>query len=479
MKYLCFDIESCDGGKNGSLCSFGYCLADENFNIIEQDDILVNPNKPFNKRLFGSVIKLAYTEDVFRAAPKFPLVFDRIKALFDNQVTIIGFSIINDVNYVADAIRTYKLKQLEYEFFDVQLMYGIYKKESRNYSLAAAAEEFDIEFLEHRSMDDAVATLNVLKGILSHEGKTFDEFVGEYSIMPVRINAAGIKNCFTDVVYSGIDYTSVKTKKRLLNEFLLTLPRNKKHNLPFSRKVICFDESLELDDIDLCRSRIAKLYEMGGRYSSGTESSNVFVYETQDSARYNYAKDSTKSGHKIKFMHVSEFLKQLGDVPSLTFDDGAILRAGNRRRRLNRERAAEKNRAAQKQSRAQKKATPASDKNPPAVDGSKQTFDNQSKKQSKSLPPRENKKRAQKAKEANSNRSKKIQSVVLKPTKEEIEALDKKFEKMPKGMADKMTGTGTGLDKKKTKKQTKIKATDKATISSPAKKKKQSTNHND
>lgn len=347
MKYLCFDIESCDGGRNGSLCSFGYCLADENFNIIEQDDIIVNPNKPFNKRLFGSVIKLAYTEDVFRAAPKFPLVFDRIKALFDDNVTIIGFSIINDVNYVADSIRTYKLQQLEYEFYDVQLMYGIHKKESRNYSLATAAEEFGIEFLEHRSMDDAVATLKVLKGILSHEGKTFEQFVEEYSIMPGRINKSGIKNCFTDVVYSGIDYTSVKTKKRLLNEFLLTLPRNKKHDLPFSRKVICFDESLELDDIDLCRSRIAKLYEMGGRYSSGTESSNVFVYETQDSARYNYAKDSTKSGHKIKFMHVSEFLKQLGDVPSLTFDDGAILRAGNRRRRLNRERAAEKNQSKQ------------------------------------------------------------------------------------------------------------------------------------
>ncbi len=50
--------------------------------------------------------------------------------------------------------------------------------------------------------------------------------------------------------------------------------------------------------------------------------------------------------------------------------------------------------------------------------------------------------------------AKKGQSVVLKPTKEEIEALDRKFEQMPKGMADKMKSTGTGLDKKKTVKKT-------------------------
>ena len=118
MRYLCYDIESCDGGKNGSLCSFGYCIADENFNIIEQDDIIVNPNKPFNKRLFGKVIKLAYTEDVFRAAPRFPLVYDRIRSLFNGDITVIGFSIINDVNYLADAIRTYKLAPMGYEFFD-------------------------------------------------------------------------------------------------------------------------------------------------------------------------------------------------------------------------------------------------------------------------------------------------------------------------------------------------------------------------
>ena len=365
MKYLCFDIESCDGGKNGSLCSFGYCIADENFNILEQEDVIVNPNKPFNKKLFGTVIKLAYTEDVFRSAPRFPLVYDKIASLFSDDVVVIGFSIINDVNYLSDAIRTYKLQQLNYKFYDVQLMYAIHKKETRNFSLMAAATEFDIEFLEHRSVDDAVATLKVLKGILDSANMSFEQFVTQNDIVAGNITGSRVKNCYTDVVYSGIDYDSVKTRKKLINEFMMTMPHTKEHGLPFSHKVVCFDEEIELSDVTLTRNRIKKLYELGGRYSSGVESSNVFVYDSKETTRYKYARSTSQTGHRMKFLSLDEFLAKLGEVPTDEYDDAAILREGNRRRRVNRERAAEKNRreqrkayfAARSKGQAPKKAT--------------------------------------------------------------------------------------------------------------------------
>lgn len=347
MKYLCFDIESCDGGKNGSLCSFGYCIANENFEILDSDDILVNPKKSFNKRLFGSVIKLAYTEEVFRSAPRFPKVYDRIAALFGDDVTVIGFSVLNDVNYLLDAIRTYKLPFINYKFYDVQLLYSVHKREAHNFSLAAAASEFDIDFLEHRSVDDAIATLKVLKGILECEKTSFGEFLDKYSIVPGKIHRNFVKNSYTDVVYSAIDYSNDKVKKRLLNEFMLSVPVNKQQGLPFSRKVVCFDEKLELGDITLTRNRIAKLYELGGRYSSGVECSNVLVYADEESSRYNYAKSITRY-HKMQFLNLQQFLDILGKVPDREFDDAAALRSGNRRRRINREQAAAKNRALQK-----------------------------------------------------------------------------------------------------------------------------------
>lgn len=76
MKILSFDIESCTGNPlDGSLCSFGYCMA-EDFEIITKEDILVNPKpKKFRLGKYGeeAKIKLAYSEEEFRRAPVFPM----------------------------------------------------------------------------------------------------------------------------------------------------------------------------------------------------------------------------------------------------------------------------------------------------------------------------------------------------------------------------------------------------------------------
>ncbi len=337
MKYLCFDIESCDGGRGGSLCSFGYCIADENFNIIESDDILVNPKKAFNKRLFGSVIKLAYSEEQFRAAPKFPDVYSRIRQLFDN-VTVIGFSVLNDVNYLADAIRAYGLEQIHYEFYDVQLMYGIARKESRSYSLSTAADEYGIKFTEHRSVDDAIATLKVLNGLLNKSDLTFNEFVDKFAVIPGRIGESGTHQCYTDIVYSKIDYDSEKVRRKLVEEQVLSLKYNRKPDLPLAKKVFCFDDDLEIGDINLSRDLITAIYARGGRYTSGVANANVFVYTEPGSSRYNYAKFTVTEGHRLNFMTSEEFLMLLGEILHFEFVDVVIFQARNRRKRLTKER---------------------------------------------------------------------------------------------------------------------------------------------
>jgi len=72
MKILSFDIESCTGNPwDGSLCSFGFVLA-ENGAIIKREDILVNPlPRFFSLGKFGEEanIKLAYPVSAFRSSP--------------------------------------------------------------------------------------------------------------------------------------------------------------------------------------------------------------------------------------------------------------------------------------------------------------------------------------------------------------------------------------------------------------------------
>ena len=66
--YLFFDIEcaNCFGGV-GKMCSFGYVLTDEDFNVIDSQDVAMNPEAEFDWYLFSpkNKCRLAYSKDYF------------------------------------------------------------------------------------------------------------------------------------------------------------------------------------------------------------------------------------------------------------------------------------------------------------------------------------------------------------------------------------------------------------------------------
>ena len=75
MKYLFFDIECSVVSKNAAkICAFGYCLTDEQFNILEKEDILINPQGSFHltdrKGTQGLVLPYKYSD--FKKYPTFP-----------------------------------------------------------------------------------------------------------------------------------------------------------------------------------------------------------------------------------------------------------------------------------------------------------------------------------------------------------------------------------------------------------------------
>ncbi len=170
MKYLFFDIEcaNCDLGK-GKICSFGYILTDESFNILEEDDILINPDAPFHLtgRKDKRDIKLGYPKEAFLQAERFPAFHERIFALITDKDTLaIGYAVINDVNFLISECERYSLSLPDFEYYDVQLLYSDYKSVRNVVSLERASTEFGVEITEeHVSREDARDTMLVAKGI--------------------------------------------------------------------------------------------------------------------------------------------------------------------------------------------------------------------------------------------------------------------------------------------------------------------------
>ena len=126
MKYIYYDIECSDGFH---MCSFGYVVADENFNVLEKEDILMNPEAVFHTGAWGKNrekdpgIELGYPKEAFRKSPKFPKHYQRIRALLsDEDVKIIGFSHNNDALFLSKACKRYSLPPIPYRFYDVQDM---------------------------------------------------------------------------------------------------------------------------------------------------------------------------------------------------------------------------------------------------------------------------------------------------------------------------------------------------------------------
>lgn len=331
MNLLSIDTESCDGSAiDGSLCSVGYTLFDEKFNILSQKDILVNPlPQVFKLSSYGKAprINLAYEERVFRASPRFKEVYGEIKKLFEN-VLVLGFSFTNDIAYLNDACDKFGLPRIDFKYIDVQTIYSIYKGEKRQVGLSRIAEEFGIEFTEHRSDEDARATGLILKKITEQLGVNTDELIIKYELilgengLEPRYMSYGAKE------REKFDKSVKSVKKILIEEFKSGLAAVEK-KIPFklSGKSFCFAEDIEYGDVDLFRSLIFALHERGVRVVKAVSECNVFVrIKDGYGDRYFNAKARISAGEKIRIINFDYLKSLLGEYALLDFsDDNKVL----------------------------------------------------------------------------------------------------------------------------------------------------------
>lgn len=127
MKILFFDLEyaSC---KNGcKICEFGYVITNEKFEIIERNNLIINPyisNDEWDWWALKHI--LTRTKKEYEERLTFNKYYPKIKEIIESCDYVLGHSLNNDAKALNDDCKRYNLQSIDFDFYDVKLFYKEY-----------------------------------------------------------------------------------------------------------------------------------------------------------------------------------------------------------------------------------------------------------------------------------------------------------------------------------------------------------------
>lgn len=320
MNLLFFDIECASVYKTtAKICAFGYVLCDERFNIIEKEDILINPKGKFHltDAKGNRGITLPYEYDKFKECPTFSEVYPKIKALLEDKNNLVyGHATHNDVKYLELETNRFRLPALNFSFSDSQLMYMTAIGDfSRQFGLEYITAQLGVEFTPHRAADDAYATMRITEALCrkySCDCLKLDE------MLEIKRGKAANHRITQPISRKLVEYReNVQREKQERSErrvtFYIHLSRcKKKKGGRLSGKVYNFSRPLE-DDIALSLPLVDKIYSLGGRYTQKQSECNVYVRNEGDTT---VRTKNAENNDAIEIMSLEELKGCLYDTTS-------------------------------------------------------------------------------------------------------------------------------------------------------------------
>ena len=286
MKYLFFDIECAGVFKNvAKICAFGYCLTDEQFHILEKEDLLINPQGGFHltDRKGTQGIVLPYKYEDFKNYPTFLKRAEKIYSLLQDKDTLVmGHAVMNDVKYLNLESKRFSLPSFCFSFADTQFLYMNKIGEfSRQFALGAIAEQLGVEFTPHRAVDDAYATMRVAQAMCEAEGLSLVELLKKYQIKLGKIENYEVTQS-TSVPFENFRALREKQKeerekKRV--EFHIFADREKRKREKegkLKNKTVCFSHSVELD-LPLAKRLLQAAFAEAARVTFRAEECDLYI----------------------------------------------------------------------------------------------------------------------------------------------------------------------------------------------------------
>ncbi len=317
MKYLFFDIECSVVSKRfAKICAFGYCLTDEQFHILEKEDILINPQGSFHltDRKGNQGLVLPYEYSDFKKYPTFKQKADKIYSLLqDPDTLVVGHATMNDVKYLNLESQRFSLPSFSFRFADTQFLYmNKIDDFSRQLGLGAIAGALGVEFVAHRAVDDAYATMKVAEAMCREENCTLWELIKKYKIRLGFIDNFEITQTTSEALtaYRLAQEKRKEEREKKKVEFYRFVDREKrKRNKEgiLKGKKICFSHPLELE-LELSKPLLLAVFAAGGWFTSKAEECDFYIrFEGEGGLRVKTAQEG-----KSKLLTPEEMKAYLG-----------------------------------------------------------------------------------------------------------------------------------------------------------------------
>ena len=312
MKYLSFDIECCNGCN---ICEFGYVIFDEKFNILHQEDIVINPKKKFKLvgRKDGRDLYLCHTEDEYFKSPEFDYFYEKIKKIIDGEYeSIIGFAMRNDSIFLKNATKRYKLEKIDFKFFDMQKFIKKYLELPYTPSLEKCLELLDISVEErlHRPDIDSQMTMQIVKTICSKEKWTIDDLIRHERFFTIKAKQNKIINNKDNKMTTG--------NRNILQLYLKNIkPQGRSINTNFDGKKICLDGRYEKLHCKEIFTLAQVLKNCGSDYTCSSSEANIYVAwqeageQVNEDERLRCVRSINEKAGNITIIEFREFLNLL------------------------------------------------------------------------------------------------------------------------------------------------------------------------
>lgn len=324
MRCLFFDIES-STGYFGDICEFGYVITNEKLDVISKENILINPNGRFCKRIMNEIV--SYEKSEYKSKPDFTCYYEKIKEIVSSSDVVLGYSMTNDAIHLNAECKNYAKKCIDFNFYDVQRIVFEYDNSLIEIGLERALLKLNIkrEGKPHNAMDDSYNTMLVLKSILDNLDFSLEELLKMVShiedkningiIESVEINHKNKKERIIERINKGKSIENDKMLSKIFNKYIKDVRMKKNSKSCLNGKKICVSKKFENGDFKDMMNLITLLARRGARYTIKESEADWYVKhqeDSNDSPRYNNVKHIINDGRKIKIIEFNELLKLLG-----------------------------------------------------------------------------------------------------------------------------------------------------------------------